>query len=451
MRPFGLRWLAASSLLLVTVAGAATRPRYGGVLHVAVRVATLDPLEAGQPSGPAASNLLLLVYDTLVMLDDRGVPQPGLALSWQADASKQRWQFVLRRGVAFREGAPFTADLAAASLRAANPTWKVSSNGSAVVLQLDSPEPHLPAQLALARNAIVKRESGKILGTGPFVVTQWQAGKNLTLTARDDYWGGRPFVDSIEVELGKSFREQRMALDLKKSQLIELAPEQTRQVSDDHPVEASAPVELVALLFRRDPQSPVEAQLRHALALSIDRNTINRVLLQEAGEPSGSLLPNWMTGYGFLFPADADVARARQLRSEVLQPISWTLGYDANDPLTRILAERITLNARDAGLSMQLSNAPAVDLRVVRVPLESLDAHTALARVSAALGLSVKTSGDSPEDLYRAESAVLQSWRVVPLLHLRVAYGLGASVRNWNGKPDGSWDIPDLWLGADKP
>jgi peptide/nickel transport system substrate-binding protein len=423
------------------------------VLHVGLRAApvSLDPLEAAQSGAPTTSNLFRLIYDTLITLDDRGLSQPALATSWQADAGKQRWQFVLRSGVTFREGASLTADLASASLRAANPSWKVSTSGNTVIIQLDSSEPNLPAQLALPRNSIVKREAGKTLGTGPFVVTQWTAGKTLTVVARDDYWGGRAFVDSIEIELGKSFREQRIALDLKKLQLIEVAPEQARQVSDDHVVETSAPMELVALVFRRDPQSPAETKLRNALALSIDRNTINRVLLQDAGEPSSALLPNWMTGYGFLFPTDADLAHARQLRSEVLQPVSWTLGYDANDPLTRILAERITLNARDAGLTVQLSNAPTADIHVVRVPLESLDSHTALARVSTALGLSMKTAGDTNEDLYKSESALLQSWRVVPLLHLRTAYGLGNSVHHWRSGPDGSWDIPDLWLGADKP
>jgi ABC-type transport system substrate-binding protein len=242
-----------------------------------------------------------------------------------------------------------------------------------------------------------------------------------------------------------------MALDLKKSQLIEVSPEQARQVSDDHVVETSAPVELVALVFRRDLQSPADTKLRNALALSVDRNTINRVLLQDAGEPSSALLPNWMTGYGFLFPTDADLAQARQLRSEVLQPVSWTLGYDASDPLTRILAERITLNARDAGLTVQLSNASTADIRVVRVPLESLDGRVALTRVAAALGLSVKAPGDGSEDLYKSENALLQSWRVIPLLHLRMAYGLGSSVHNWRSAPDGSWNIPDLWLGAEKP
>ena len=42
------------------------------------------------------------------------------------------------------------------------------------------------------------------------------------------------------------------------------------------------------------------------------------------------------------------------------------------------LPERIVLNARDAGLTLQATNSSAPDIRVVRVPIISLDAHIAL-------------------------------------------------------------------------
>ena len=52
--------------------------------------------------------------------------------------------------------------------------------------------------------------------------------------------------------------------------------------------------------------------LRQALALSVERGSIRSVLLQGAGQPTASVLPNWMSGYGFVFPIDTDLPRARQ-------------------------------------------------------------------------------------------------------------------------------------------
>jgi peptide/nickel transport system substrate-binding protein len=451
MKRRGFRLLAAGSLLLAVVAGAATRPHYGGTLHVCMHAAptSLDPNQQGF-AGSAA--LFELLFDTLVTLDDQGRPHPALATAWQAESGSQRWQFSLRRGITFSDGTPFTPDIAATSLRAANSTWKVFSTGDAVIIELDSPRPDLPAELALPRNSIVKRESGKVWGTGPFVVTQWDSGKKLLVTAREDYWGGRPFLDSIEIEMGKNFREQMVDFDLGKAQVVEVAPEQWHSaVTEGRRIETSAPVELLALVFNRDPQSAADSKQREVLSLSIDRQLLNSVVLQNGGEPAGSVLPNWMTGYGFLFPVEADLTRAQQERAEVPETSVWNLGFDANDPIQRVLAERIVLNARDAGLRLQPATG-ASEVRLVRIPLASLDGPVALAEVAATIGVpQPKMGSSSVDDLYLAESTLLKSQRVIPLLHLRRAWAVSKTVRNWGKARDGAWRLPDVWLAAERP
>src|SRR5438132_14237728 len=89
---------------------------------------------------------------------------------------------------------------------------------------------------------------------------------------------------------------------------------------------------------------------------------MNNVLLQGAAETTGALLPGWMTGYAFLFPSEADLLRARQLRSEIRYAPSWSLGYDASDQVGRVIADGITLNARDDCLSVALINCVAAEL-----------------------------------------------------------------------------------------
>jgi ABC-type transport system substrate-binding protein len=447
--------LAASSLLLVVGLNAATRPRYGGTLHVAMRAAptALDPANLSTPDWFGSRDVSHLLFDTLITLDNSGRPQTSLATSWQSDPSNQRWQFSLRHGVTFQDETALTGDGAAASLRAANPTWKVFSTGENVIIERETAAPDLPAELALPRNSIVRRDGGKISGTGPFTITQWDPGKKLILTAREDHWGGRAFVDSIEIEMGKSFRDQSISLDLGKVQLVEVTPEQMhRPSSENNRVEHSEPVELMALVFSRDRQSADDGRLREALSLSIDRSSLNSVVLQGGGEPSAALLPNWMTGYGFIFPATVNLERARQSITGLRQTAPWTLGYDATDPAARVIAERIALNAHDTGLSLQ-PTAGGADLRLVRVPLISLDAEVALTELAKTIGIPVaRTTGT--DDLYATESFFLQSQRAIPLLHLRAASAIQSTVKNWHEARDGSWDLADIWLsssGADKP
>jgi peptide/nickel transport system substrate-binding protein len=460
MKPSGLFLLVAVSASLAVAASASTRPHYGGTLRLSIQEApaSLDPADSSQTGIFVLPSLSRLIFDTLVTLDVRGQAQPALSTSWQADPGNQRWQFSIRRGVTFHDGTSVSSDAIAASLRAANPNWKVFAAGEAVVVECDSPSSNLPAVLALPRYGVAKRGGGKLAGSGPFAINRWDPGKKLTLTARDDYWGGRAFVDSIEIEMGKSFREQLIALDLGNADVVEVAPDLARHaVLEGRRVKSSAPAEWMALVFSRDSQSAEDGRLREALALSIDRESMNNVLLQGGGEPAGTFLPNWLTGYAFLFPTAVDVQRARQARRELHIAPVWTLGYDASDPLARNIAERIALNASDAGLTLQpltpqSKSSMIADVRLIRMRLPSLDARAALSELAAGLGLPLpKFAGDPAYSLYAAESALLQSQRVIPLLHLRTASALSTNVMGWQGYPDGSWRLQNVWLETGKP
>ncbi|MFZ1159410.1 MAG: ABC transporter substrate-binding protein, partial [Candidatus Sulfotelmatobacter sp.] len=273
-------------------------------------------------------------------------------------------------------------------------------------------------------------------------------GKELVLAAEEDYWKGRPFLDTIEIEMGRSFHDQLIALELGRTDLVEVAAEQSHRVAmEGGSVAASEPVELIALLFAHDPQTPAEKSLRDALALSVDRGSIRSVLLQGAGQSAGSILPDWMTGYGFVFPDDADLVRARQEREEVKAAPAWTVGYDPGDSISHLLAERIALNARDAGLTLQPTNSATADLRVARIPLVDSDPWIALREVAAAAGLARPTAeGGSEQELYAAEQAMLTTQRLIPLFHLPVAYAASASLHGWKPRVDGSWNLADVWL-----
>jgi hypothetical protein len=110
------------------------------------------------------------------------------------------------------------------------------------------------------------------------------------------------------------------------------------------------------------------------------------------------------------------------------------------------------LNARDAGMGMQTATASSADLRIVRLPLISIDPQIALKELASELGLpQSKSTFNSIDELYATENKLLQSQRVIPLLHLRTANGVSNTVRNWRTARDGSWLMPNVWLAAEKP
>jgi ABC-type transport system substrate-binding protein len=451
MRLFGWQWFAVSSVVLCALAAGETRPQYGGTLRSATRIAPMSLDPAAQPDSIAQRNLTCLMFDTLVTMDSGGRLRPALATSWQAAPGDQRWQFWLRRGVKFHDGSPLTPEAVAAALRAGNPDWTVFPAVDSVIVERTAADVDLAAQLARPRNAISKRsEGGRLIGTGPFHITDWQPGKRLALAADEGYWGGRPFLDAIEIEMGKASRDQLLALDVGKADIAEVAPEQSHRASTEgRRVATSAPVELMALVFARDRQSPEDGKLRDALALSIDRNSIRSVVLQGAGESSAGILPSWISGYAFVFPTDQNLDRARQLRSEVRQAPSWTLGYDAGDALARVIAERIALNARDAGLTLQTTTAGTSDLRLVRTTLASLNPRVALVGAASATGVPApKLSGRSVDELYQSESGMMQSQRLIALFQLPVTYALGPTVKDWSPERAGARHLENVWLGS---
>jgi peptide/nickel transport system substrate-binding protein len=286
------------------------------------------------------------------------------------------------------------------------------------------------------------------VGTGAFRVTDLQGGKLLKLAANEESWAGRPFADAVEVELGRSQRDQAIALELGKTDLIEAPSQATAANGGAQRVRTSLPVELMALVFPANSKAQ-DARVREALALAIDRKPIQSVLLKGVGEPTASILPNWMTGYSRVFPAQAKLQRAKVVLADSRQP-ALTLSYDPRDPQAQLIAERIALNAREVGITLRVALSGVADVSLVRIVLPSSDPATSLREAARELGLQQPLiHGSSVDDLYQAERTLLDGHTVIPLFHLPVASAPGARVRNWQPGPTGNWNISDVWLEAD--
>jgi hypothetical protein len=281
------------------------------------------------------------------------------------------------------------------------------------------------------------------LGAG-FNITRWEGGRAV-YDADDSAPGGRPFLDSVQITLGRSLRDQSIDLELGKADLVELGPNELRRQVAGRKLWTSSPVRVLALVFssRFD-----DARVREALALAVDRSAIHTVLFQRQGEVSGALLPQWISGYAFLFPSAVDLPRARSL---IGTSRSLTLGVE--DAAMKPLADRIALNAHDAGLNVTVTAQPATaDVRLLELRIASPDPAKALAGLAATLGAPEPARIDTPEALFNAERALLDGYRVIPLIHLPEVYGVGPHVHGAPGiTPLGEWRFENLWLEGARP
>src|SRR6476660_1038369 len=370
-------------------ANASTSPSYGGTLRVELHALTvsLDPREWRTGTTAAATNekLMALVYDRLVTLDNYGRFQPKLATEWSHDAVFKKWQFTLRSNVKFSDGTFLNAGDVAAALQPLLPNGQqITASGNSVVIQSAATTPDLLEELASGRFVVYRvQPNGALLGTGPFLVEETAmegreppkskdsvggsasigAGGTMHLhfRANEEPWSGRPFLDAIEVTLGVAPLRQLFDLQLGKADLVELSPDLVRRAAQDNlRVWASVPVTLYGLRFDDAQPASADARLREALALSLDRHTMANVLLQKQAEPAAALLPQWLSGYAFLFAMEQDVERAKEIRAVLpatgKEPLR--LRVDASGDLAKLLGERVAVNTRQAAIPLQVVNRP---------------------------------------------------------------------------------------------
>ncbi|MDR7482472.1 MAG: ABC transporter substrate-binding protein [Armatimonadota bacterium] len=160
------------------------------------------------------------LYDTLVEPDDEGKLVPALAESWAVSPDGLTWTFRLRAGVKFHHGKTLDAsDVKATLERILDPATRSPKRGDfGSIRSVEAPDP-LTVRITLAERfapflATLGQGWGAILpadliarrhdfgtrpvGTGPFIVAEWQRDSFIRLQRFDGYWvRGQPRLREV--------------------------------------------------------------------------------------------------------------------------------------------------------------------------------------------------------------------------------------------------------------
>jgi len=399
--------------------------------------------------------VLRSVCDRLTAIDATGTPQPSLATAWHFEGDGRTWLFTLRDGITMQNGTTMTPQTVIAALSAQNPNWRFQVSGKELRIDADAPIPGMPFELAESRNSIcIAGADGRWIGSGPFQISDFRAGQSVELQAFDDSWQGRAFVDRVRIQMTKSLADQVNDFQLARADAIESDPTQPRPTNSSTGI-FSRPVAVIALAFTPNHPAASDPRIREALARSIDRNSIFTVLLRRQGEASAALLPEWISGYAHLFNSAQDLGTAVRLRNQAAALSTLSLVYDGADDLARLIAERVSLNARDAGITLQprpespMFRSFDADVRLIRLRIESPDAASALALIGDALDnatLQRARSATNADQLFAVENDALKDFSIIPIAHLPESFSIAPTVHDWILGIAGGVDLGNLWM-----
>jgi peptide/nickel transport system substrate-binding protein len=280
--------------------------------------------------------------ETLVGVDYEGQLVPNLAKSWQASDDGKNWTFILRDGVRFHDGTPFTADLMKASLeRSFSKSESIfgkiplsdieTPENLTLVIKLNSSFPALPAYLSKAESVALAPGSydseGNIvkpIGTGPFIFESWKPEEEIVITKNPDYWGQVASIDKVIYRIIPEALTRKMLLDSKEIQIATILPPDIAEEyvgKQDYTV-LQQPVGRVRMMGFNTEKEPFEdLRVREAANYAIDRDEIVTYVLNGYGTAAVGLFPpSFYWADQELTPYTYDTEKAKILLKEA----GWT-------------------------------------------------------------------------------------------------------------------------------
>ncbi|MDQ0846445.1 ABC transporter substrate-binding protein [Streptomyces sp. V1I6] len=330
-------------------------------------IGTASSLTHLDPAGAYDSGSLALynnVYQSLLTFEAGSpTPRPDVAKSCSfTDSALKTYQCELRNDVEFSNGHPVTAEAVKHSferiLRIRHPLGpgplfanlrSVEARESLVTFHLGTADATWPYKIATASGSIVDpaefpfdklREEGGAVGSGPYTVSSYQKGKEITLEPNPAYKGAvtrtgtpihiryYPTVQDVEAAWTATTIDVAHS-GLPSATLAQMEP-------GDRDVRLSigegAYTRYLAMNLR-SPRNPLkDVAARRAVAALVDRGRLTSEVFHHTVTPLYSLVPQGVTGHDTAFfdeyPEMDPQYAAQRLRSAGLTtPVPITLGH----------------------------------------------------------------------------------------------------------------------------
>ena len=321
-------------------------PQQGGELRWGFglgQIPTLDPAQVNL--GVVAGELLSNIFSGLVQFDEELGIVADLAEDWTVSEDGLEYIFNLRSGLTFHNGDPLTAeDLVFTCERTTDPDFaSPQANKLALIEEITAQDettlyirqsaPYAPflatacsrgpgrALLPISRRAVEEMGDEQFgqapVGCGPFMIDpdSVEVGGGFDLLAFEDWYGGRPYLDKVTVQLVAEPSTLVSALEAGDVDMVDILPltgyEQIAAIDDITMVEAAGTNWYgLTMNYTRPPWDNPNARM--AVAKAIDNEDLIARAFFGHGTPSvGPLAPAF--GWVYIPPDEVDNPQAFDL------------------------------------------------------------------------------------------------------------------------------------------
>lgn len=223
-RPLGFGLCVAAALLALWLvrlppAAATEVPVDGGEIVIAT-IGDATSMIPMITSDTASSDVQGFIYNGLLKYDKNLQLTGDLARSWEVSPDGLTITFHLRKGVRWHDGHPYTSADALFSYQfMVDPKTPTPYAGDYLkVKKAEAPDPYtfrvtykevfapglaswglsqLPAHLLKGKDVRQSPLNRRPVGTGPYILKEWETGSRIVLTANPHYFEGRPHLDRV--------------------------------------------------------------------------------------------------------------------------------------------------------------------------------------------------------------------------------------------------------------
>ncbi|HMN81626.1 MAG TPA: ABC transporter substrate-binding protein [Burkholderiaceae bacterium] len=345
---------------------AAARAAIGDTLTIAYHVAPpgWDPNTGPYAVNPGIQTIFRTIYDPFIVQKPDLSLAPGICEEFAWNADKSAITLKVRRGAAWHDGKPVTAEDVAWNLRrigdptAGNPLAPIFASNKNITVQGDL----VKFDVNPFRTTMLERltflacylipphyyqEVGKAgfeqkpIGSGPYLFDQYERGSFLRLKANPNYWGGKPEFATVVFKFVTDASSRVAEIERGSSDLtLELPYEEYDRLKKKPGLAGNAsPVTDIAMIFFNSVGPMSDPNVRKAAVHAIDKNLIATRLHRGYVKPIDTLLAPQYKGFSdsIRTPYDPKLATALLAKSgfSPAKPVEFTVqttrGYKPKD------------------------------------------------------------------------------------------------------------------------